>query len=245
MRLCPQPILAALIAIGLAAPVQGPARADGEKSGVFDYYVMALSWSANWCEIEGDAKRSPQCDEAEDFGWTLHGLWPQFHRGWPAFCPTVQPQPRRSMTEAMAHDIGRRLGHRAVQPQPRRSMTEAMADIMGTSGLAWYQWKKHGVCSGLSAADYYALSRRAYDSVQRPAVFRKLQDPVRLPAAVVEQAFLKANPGMEPDMVTVTCRDHMIQEVRICLSRDLTPVPCGRDAVRDCTLKDALFNPVR
>ncbi len=197
-----------------------PAHADGEKAGEFDYYVMALSWSANWCAIEGDAKRSPQCDEAEDFGWTLHGLWPQYHRGWPAFCPTVAPH-------------------------PRRSMTAEMADIMGTSGLAWYQWKKHGVCSGLSAADYYTLSRRAYDSVVRPPVFHKLDKPVRLPAKLVEEAFLKANPEMEPDMVTVTCRNRMIQEVRICLSRDLTPVPCGRDAVRDCSLDDALFNPVR
>lgn len=205
-----------LASLALAAP----AFADGEKAGQFDYYVMALSWSANWCAIEGDAKGSPQCDEAEDFGWTLHGLWPQFHRGWPAFCPTLQPQ-------------------------PRRSMTEDMADIMGTSGLAWYQWKKHGVCSGLSAPAYYALSRRAYDSVVRPPVFRKLDKPVRLPAKIIEEAFLQANPGMEPDMVTVTCNRGMIQEVRICLSRDLKPVPCGRDAVRDCTLDDALFNPAR
>ncbi|MDU8927763.1 ribonuclease T2 [Alisedimentitalea sp. MJ-SS2] len=207
----------AAVFMGLA----GVAQADGETPGEFDYWVMALSWSPNWCAIEGDARKSPQCDPREDFGWTLHGLWPQYHRGWPAFCPTVKRQ-------------------------PNRSLTNTMADIMGTSGLAWYQWKKHGVCSGLSAPDYYALSRQAYESVVRPAVFRKLDKPIRLPAHVVEEAFLKANPRLEPDMITITCKQGRIQEARVCLSRDdLSPVPCGRDTVKDCTMKNALFDPVR
>ena len=209
-----------LMLIALALFLARPALADGEKAGEFDYYVLALSWSPNWCAIEGDARRSPQCDPSEDFGWVLHGLWPQYHRGWPANC-------------------------RTPHAQPSRAMTNAMADIMGTSGLAWHQWNKHGTCSGLSAADYYALSRRAYEMVNRPAVFRKLDKPVRLPAAVVEEAFLKANPGWKPDMLTITCKDGRIQEARLCLSKDLEPVPCGRDVVQDCRMRDALFDPVR
>lgn len=196
------------------------ALAEGDSAGEFDYYVMALSWSPNWCAIEGDAKGSPQCDASEDFGWVLHGLWPQYHRGWPEDCPTTERN-------------------------PPRWLSQGMADIMGTSGLAWYQWKKHGRCSGLSAEEYYALSRRAYDSVTRPAVFRKLDKPVKLPASVVEDAFLKANPGLEADMLTITCRDGYIQEARVCLSKDLAPVPCGRDVIRDCSLGDARFDPLR
>jgi ribonuclease T2 len=124
-------------------------------------------------------------------------------------------------------------------------MTADMADIMGSSGLAWHQWKKHGTCTGLSAADYFALSRRAWEAVARPAVLRRLADPVRLPASVVEAAFLKANPEWEPDMLTITCRAGRIEEARLCLSKSLHPVPCGRDVVRDCTLRDALLDPVR
>lgn len=196
------------------------AFADGERTGEFDYYVMALSWSPNWCELEGDARRSPQCDDRHDFGWTLHGLWPQYHRGWPSYCPTSERH-------------------------PSRSMTAAMADIMGSPGLAWHQWKKHGVCSGLSVTDYYALSREAYGRITRPAVFRKLDKPVTLPAELIEEAFLKANPGLEADMITITCRDGHIQEARVCLSKDLTPVPCGRDVIRDCSLDNALLTPIR
>ena len=197
-----------------------PAWAEGEKAGEFDYYVLSLSWSPNWCAYEGDARNSDQCDARHDHGWIMHGLWPQFHRGFPSYC-------------------------RTAERAPSRGMTAGMADIMGTGGLAWHQWKKHGVCSGLSAPAYYALSREAYDRVVRPPVFRKLDRDVRLPAAVVEEAFLKSNPGMEPDGITITCRQGYIQEARICLSRDLTPVPCGQDVVRDCTARDALFTPVR
>ncbi|SLN24020.1 Ribonuclease I precursor [Roseovarius albus] len=202
----------------LASLVTSAAQADGERAGQFDYYVLALSWSPNWCELEGDARNAEQCES--DLGWSLHGLWPQYHRGWPSFCPTAQ------------------------RP-PSRAMTRNMVDIMGSSGLAWYQWKKHGRCTDLPADTYYDLSRRAFESIAKPGVFRKLKEPVKLPASVVEDAFVKANPELKRDMITVTCRQHHIQEVRICLSRDLEPVPCGRGTSKDCSLKDAHFSAIR
>ncbi|KIN65376.1 Ribonuclease T2 family protein [Sulfitobacter noctilucae] len=195
-------------------------HAEGDRPGTFDYYVLALSWSPNWCLREGDARNSPQCDTGTGHGWIMHGLWPQFHRGYPSFCQT------------------------AKRP-PSRGMTAQMADIMGTSGLAWHQWKKHGTCTGLSATDYYTLSREAYARVVRPEIFRQLKRSVNLPASVIEEAFLKANPSMEADGVTITCNNRQIQEARICLSKTLEPVPCGQDVVRDCSLKDAIFSPIR
>ncbi len=35
-----------------------PAHSKGEVAGEFDYYVLSLSWSANWCALEGDARNS-------------------------------------------------------------------------------------------------------------------------------------------------------------------------------------------
>lgn len=206
-----------LLAFALAA---SPALAEGERAGEFDYYVLSLSWSPTWCATEGDARGSDQCDDRHDFGWTLHGLWPQFTRGWPSYCRT----PERD---------------------PSRTETARMADIMGSGGLAWHQWKKHGRCSGLSSADYFALAREAYGRVVQPDVLHRLDRPVRLPASVVEEAFLEANPDWQPDMVTITCDRGRIQEARVCLSKDLDPVPCGSDVVRDCTMRDALLDPVR
>lgn len=205
-----RPILQILLILALAAPL----RAEGEPAGAFDYYLLALSWSPNWCALEGAARGSAQCDAGRDLGWVMHGLWPQDERGYPSHC---------------------RTGAR----DPSRAQTAAMADIMGTGGSAWYQWKKHGRCSGLEARDYFALARRAYEGVTRPQVFRDLDRDVTLPARVVEEAFLEANPGLGPDMLTVTCRAGHVQEVRICLTRDLEPRRCGADVIRDCTLSDA------
>ena len=198
----------------------GALRADGEKAGEFDYYVLALSWTPTWCALEGDARGSEQCDASKDFGWTLHGLWPQFHQGWPSYCNTIERQ-------------------------PSRSMTNGMSDIMGTSGLTWHQWKKHGTCSGLSARDYYALSREAYGKINRPALFRKLKEPVKVPAKVIEEAFLKENPSLKANTLTITCKQGRIQEARVCFSKALDPVPCGRDTIKDCSMTNALFDPAR
>ncbi len=206
-----------LLALVLAA---APAFAEGERAGEFDHYVLSLSWSPTWCALEGDARGSEQCNDRHDHGWILHGLWPQHDRGWPSFCLTVERD-------------------------PSRAETAAMADIMGTAGLAWHQWKKHGRCAGLPPDEYFALARRAYEEVNRPEVLRRLDQAVRLPVSVVEEAFLEANEDWAPEMVTITCKAARIQEARICLTKDLVPRKCGPDVVRDCTLRDALLDPVR
>lgn len=191
-----------------------------DQAGEFDYYVLSLSWSANWCALEGDARQSPQCDAAADFGWVLHGLWPQYESGYPDNC-------------------------RTSQRPPNRSQTAEMADIMGTSGLAWYQWNKHGVCADLPAEDYFALARAAYDRVIRPSVLRRIDRSITLPATLIQEAFLRDNPDLSADQITITCKQGYIQEARICLTRDLAFRTCGADVIRDCSLQDALFTPMR
>ena len=193
-----------------------PAKADGE-AGVFDYYVMALSWSPSWCAETGDARRSEQCERS--LGFILHGLWPQYEDGYPADC-------------------------QSGYAPPSRRETADMADIMGTSGLAWYQWNKHGSCSGLAPQAYYRLAREAYESVEIPQAFRALTRDVTLPAALIEEAFLDKNPDLTADSVTITCRDGAIQETRICLTKELEPRTCGADVIRDCTLKSAAFRAI-
>ena len=198
--------------------IAGMARAEGERAGEFDYYVMSLSWSPTWCALEGERRGSPQCDK--EFGWILHGLWPQFEAGWPSYCNTRERN-------------------------PSRRDTSEMSNLFGSSGSAWHQWNKHGRCSGLSSSDYYALSREAYSRLKRPALFRQLERSVRLPAKVIEEAFLEANPGMDADQITITCKAGRIQEARICLTRDLKLRSCGQDARRDCAMQDSLFDPIK
>ncbi|SHI75801.1 ribonuclease T2 family protein [Wenxinia saemankumensis] len=214
----PLALLAALSALAVLSPLS--ARAEG-RAGEFDYYVLSLSWSPSWCALEGDGRDSAQCDGGTGFGWILHGLWPQYEDGgWPQDCE-------------------------AAEPPPGRAMAEAMADIMGTPGLARYQWAKHGSCSGLAPADYFGTARAAFERVARPELLRRLGREVTLPAGLVEEAFLAEDPGLEADGITITCRDGYIQEARICLTRDLELRTCGDGVRRDCALTDARLPPVR
>jgi ribonuclease T2 len=196
------------------------AQAEGERAGDFDYYVLSLSWSAAWCALEGDARDDPQCDDGRGLTFILHGLWPQYEEGWPSFC---------------------RTGER----DPSRSQTAAMADIMGGAGLAFYQWKKHGRCSGLSADAYFRTAREAYRAVTIPDLFARVDRSLTLPASLIEEAFLEANPGLARDEITITCKNGLIQEARLCLTRELEPRRCGADVIRDCRLKDAVLEPMR
>ncbi len=197
-----------------------PAWAEGERAGDFDYYILSLGWSPTWCALTGDARGDDQCDARHDYGFTLHGLWPQYELGWPSNC-------------------------RTREADPSRAKTAAMADIMGSGGLAWHEWKKHGRCSGLSAENYLALAREAYSNIMIPIYFSNLQKNINITPSVVEDAFLEAAPGLDRNMITVTCEAGRIDEVRICLSKDLQPRPCGEDAARDCRMPDALMERVR
>ncbi|MGZ9812112.1 ribonuclease T2 family protein [Pseudoroseicyclus sp. H15] len=199
-------------ALGAAAP----AGADG-VAGEFDYYVMSLSWSPSWCALEGDARGAAQCEAGRAF--VLHGLWPQYERGWPEYCDTEADWPSRAETAARAGLYG------------------------GDSSAAFYQWRKHGACSGLEAGDFYDLSEEAFGRVTLPELLEELPRAVTLPAELVEEAFLAANPALEADGVTITCQEGMIQEVRICLTRELEFRRCGDDVIRDCSLGSALMLP--
>ncbi|TPE52270.1 ribonuclease T2 family protein [Amaricoccus solimangrovi] len=205
-----------LAAAALALGAAGGASAVDPEPGDFDYYVLALSWSPTWCEAEVAAGDAPdQCAPHRDIGFALHGLWPQYDDGgWPEYCDTAERD-------------------------PSRGQSAAMKDIMGSPGLAWYQWKKHGRCSGLGAAPYYDLSRRAFEKVRMPGIGGKTMS-----AEAIESAFLDANPWLAPDDLIVTCAGGKLREARICLSRDLAPQACAADVRADaCRAGAALDVP--
>ncbi|MEM8625228.1 MAG: ribonuclease T2 [Pseudomonadota bacterium] len=207
--------------LGLLAACLIPALARAsDVAGRFDYYVLALSWQPSWCASEGDERGARSCDAGTGTGFIMHGLWPQNFQSWPEYC-------------------------RAKGRDATRSETAAMADVMGSSGLAWHQWKKHGRCSGLSPAAYFERARTAFEAVTRPALLRRIGRPVRIDASVVEAAFLDVNPALTPASTVVTCRGRWISEVRICLTREhLMPRPCTGPAARACT-KPATLPPLR
>jgi ribonuclease T2 len=208
----------AAIQSGSAAALPLSARAP---TGDFAYYILALSWSPTYCLEEADPRRDrAQCQSARPYAFVLHGLWPQHERGYPDRCETSQPR----VPDAII---------------------DTVMDIMPSRGLAGHQWRKHGACTGLSHADYFAASRAAYSAVAIPPAFKNVATYVNTSPDKVEQAFLDANPGLTRDGVTVTCSRKHLREVRVCLTKDLKFRTCGEDARRDCDRPQVVMPPAR
>jgi ribonuclease T2 len=60
-------------------------QATQGQPGVFDYYLLTLSWSPEFCHGHPD---KPECQSGHH-GFVVHGLWPQYAQGYPENCSTV------------------------------------------------------------------------------------------------------------------------------------------------------------
>ena len=88
MRLRQLSLLLSTIFLALALLSPHVNAQDKGQPGHFDFYLMNLSWSPEFCSIRGT---SPQC--AGRPGFILHGLWTQNSDGtYPVFC-SEQPAP--------------------------------------------------------------------------------------------------------------------------------------------------------
>ena len=202
-------ILAAFVGCLAAAPAFSAARGEAAKPGEFDYYVLALSWSPTFCEAEGDRENAPQCAKGKEYGFVVHGLWPQWDRGWPEYCNVRRRVPKDAVQETLP--------------------------LIPSKGLIYHQWKKHGTCSGLEPRAYFADVRKAFYAVATPAVFGKLRKDIRINPQIVEDAFMEANEELDDDEIRTVCGGGRLREVRICMTKDFELMRCGRDARRDCS----------
>jgi ribonuclease T2 len=206
-----------LLAAGAVATGLGSCYAETDASpGEFDYYVLVLSWSPSHCELDGRKKRDPQCARNEPRSFTLHGLWPQYEKGWPLDCATES------------------------RPWVPREVIDAMLDIMPSARLIIHEYRAHGTCSGLTPRQYFSTARDLYETVRIPPRFGKPNAEASLSPRVIEQEFLAANDWLRPDMISVTCRGRSLLDVRVCFGKDLFPTPCGinEDEKRLCNLPE-------
>lgn len=200
-----------------AGPTErGKARPGGDG---FDFYVLSLSWSPTWCAENDPAGKTMQCDRRRDYRFVVHGLWPQNEKGFPSFC-------RSQESDRVPDALGRSL-----------------FDIIPSMGLIGHQWRKHGTCSGLSQRDYFALVRQARERVRIPETLEKADTRLRMSPGDVEAAMSAANPGLSPQAVAVTCDKGQLDEIRICLTRDLNFRACGEVDRGGCRARDITIPP--
>jgi ribonuclease T2 len=195
-------------------------RNDRNRAGVFDYYVLALSWSPTYCAERKGNGFEPQCNvrSGRPYAFVLHGLWPQHERGWPQNC---------------------RTSDRGWVPGP-------VAERM----LVFNEYRKHGTCSGLGVDGYFDLARQLHDKVKIPPRFVRVADDRLLvsPGELVDD-FLAANPDLKPDMIAVQCggSGNRLREVRICFDKGGNFRACGRNENqrRLCSANRMYVPPVR
>ncbi len=185
-----------LALLGLILPVAG---APAQTPGVFDFYLLSLSWSPSHCEAVGPANDPQQCQQ-RSLGFVVHGLWPEYESGYPDTCPSREPQ-------------------------PTSAEISAMLDVIPTSALIRHEWRTHGTCSGLAVRAYFDLVRAARVRVNVPPSLPVSRSGVIAPAAV-EAAFVAANPGLSTRGMAVTCDEDRLAEVRICLTKSLAFRDC-------------------
>jgi ribonuclease T2 len=215
-------VTGALLSLLLVAG-PGTARAQAPaQPGQFDYYLLSLSWSPEYCASPGGARSPDQCTSSRRYGFVLHGLWPQHAAGgYPAACAT------------------------AGADRVSRPLIDRMLPIMPAPALIRHEWDKHGTCTGLSVDAYFDQATRAYRSIQIPEAYR--QPSADLPVAIdqLKAAFLTANPGLNDKDLTVVCKRQYLEEVRVCLSRTLNPQSCGPDVRDQCRGQNVVLRAVR
>lgn len=214
-------LIAVLALLCLAA---SPSLARGPKSGVFDYFVLALSWSPTYCASDAGQNDKQQCSPGRRFAFVVHGLWPQYDSGWPEYCDTAE-----SWVE--------------------QDNIDAMMPIMPSKKLIIHEWKKHGSCAGVSQADYFRATRLLFEKVKVPARYLSpTADVITTPEQLVTD-FVKTNRDLTANMISVQCgnsRDRArLSELRICLDKRGNFSACGSNETRACRAKTLVMPRVR
>jgi ribonuclease T2 len=177
----------------------------------FDYYLLNLSWSPEFCYSHSDA---PEC--ASHFTFVLHGLWPQNTNG--------------SYPEKCSNASG------PTDPS-------AFKDIYPDQDLLEHEWSTHGTCSGLSADDFFNNARIAYRSITIPPTLAGLSSQTSMPPDEIVSLFTRANPGLAPESIAISCGHNFLTAVEVCLDKSLHPIACGPS--RSCRANSVRIPPPR
>src|SRR6478752_3650844 len=219
-------VISLALAAGLASLAFGAKAQDKRQNtpGEFDFYVLSLSWSPSYCEEASELGRrggrsQMQCS-GRPYSFVVHGLWPQYENGFPEFCQ--RPAPRLN-----------------------RNIVSSMLDLMPAPRLIFNEWDKHGTCSGLSPTAYFETIRKARAAVKIPEAYIGPTEPLTVTPDEVEEAFVKANPGLTRDAVAVTCDSRRLGEVRVCMGKDFGFRPCPEIDRRVCRRDKVVMPPLR
>jgi ribonuclease T2 len=212
-------VLVCLLVSGMTLQAKSR-KGKASNSSQFSYYLLVLSYAPDFCDQPQGNKDPRECGAGRHVGVVVHGLWPQGEtsRG-PENCGTASPV--------------------------SQAIIQATLSYIPTESLIQHEWAAHGTCSGLSAADYFAALRKARDSVTLPADLNQPSQKLQFSPAQIESKIAAANASFPSTAFRTSCYGNgELEEVRICLGKDLSARACGPSA-GECAAGNVTLLPVR
>jgi ribonuclease T2 len=193
------------VAAAFALASLGSAQAQMYKNlgpatpGDFSFYVLALTWAPDYCAT-AESPDQQECNANP--GFLLHGLWPQDANGYPSACTDV--------------------------PLPA-DVRAQYAGIFAAPSLIDHEWPKHGTCSGLSPADFFAKTQNVLASITIPDQYKTAEQVSFSDASQIAAAFYQANPSLPQGSVEVIedrRNPGQVEELDICLDKTGAGIAC-------------------
>ncbi|NGY03443.1 ribonuclease T2 family protein [Solimonas terrae] len=191
-------------AAALCALLCSPGAPAGGTPGQFDYWVLTLSWSPEYCTADiGDE----QCPKHLDF--VVQGLQPQ-------------------------NELGRSPSSCGDRTRVPKDLLVRMLPMMASEKLIQHEWNTHGSCSGLDQQNYFELVERARRKLEIPGAYDAPEQRIETSRDAVLQAFKSTNPDFTGEDFALDCRGHWLDEIHVCFDRDLDPRACASNVENDC-----------
>ncbi|ATQ41351.1 ribonuclease T2 family protein [Caulobacter mirabilis] len=160
-------------------------------------YMLALTWAPEICRTRGeDPDNAVQC-KTNDFGFVLHGLWPNgAERRHPRYCG---PAPKLSAETVREH----------LCMTPSAEMLQ-------------HEWAAHGTCGWDSPDAYFDQAAKLWDGLKRPALTGQT-----MTAGEIRDAFKAANPWVARDGIYIKAASgNWLEDVRLCYDLQYRPMAC-------------------
>ena len=224
-------LVALLALLSLAACFHGQPGASGGTSNSIaapidgDYLTLVLSWSPTYCLSDAGKRDRQQCSSKRSYAFVVHGLWPQYEKGWPDYC----------------------AGEKA--PWIEDDTLELAQTFMPSRKLVIHEWKKHGTCYSSQPEAYFDATETLFRSINIPRQHQNPKDWITTSPQDLKSAFLEANPQFPTQGISIHCgnaRDRaQLKEIRLCYDRTGAPRNCGGNEKRQCRAKQLVMPPAK
>jgi ribonuclease T2 len=182
-------------------PAHAPPPEEIQAGVVIAYHLLAINWTPEWRRTEGKGSTAQRLDMGRnDFGFTLHGLWPNGVRPpYPRYCTPVGGIDRATV---------RRMYCRTPSAE-----------------LLQHEWAAHGACGWTDPKAYFAQASRLYDRLVMPKI--ESIPPATLTAGAVRRAFVASNRWLKPETIYIQLdKGERLTEVRLCYDLAFKPMAC-------------------